>query len=320
MESSKFIDVKHGGNVPISWIDFSISVNPYFPDFFIDYEKELNQISMRYIYFEDIENSLSMKLNQKINLCAGTTESLYLLNMAFENDIVIEKSSYGEYERTARLFNKKIHYVDSIFEHDFKNCIVILNNPKNPNGNFYKYDEVDFFVKKNLNNNNIPVLDDAFLEFILFENNDWEKKWAFDGAIHLRTYTKSYSLPGIRLGYFIDNYNKMERYKMPWSIGSIGKLFLIKMIEDKRKFIIKSMQTIENERKRINSILNLKNKSPFFFIEIKDKGNLFKSLEIEKMMVRDCTSFGYENFIRFGIRTKNENDKLLATLLHHYLP
>ncbi|UYP00155.1 aminotransferase class I/II-fold pyridoxal phosphate-dependent enzyme [Oceanotoga sp. DSM 15011] len=317
MAYEKFLHVKHGGNVPLSWIDFSISVNPFFPKFFDNYEIELNTLSSRYIYFEDIEESISKKISHDINLCAGTTESLYLLNMAFNNDVVIEKGSYGEYERVAKLFNKNVHIVDSVMNHEYNNCIVILNNPKNPNGDFLNYNTIKNFVESNLSKNNIPVLDDAFLDFILFDSNDWEKKWTFEGAIHLRTYTKSYSLPGIRVGYFIDPYDKMKKFKMPWSIGSIGKLFLIKMLKDDGEFLKYSMNLLDIERRRINAILDTDNKSPFFFCRVNNKKELIEVLNNNKMMVRDCSSFGYDSFIRFGIRKHFENNKLIDILKNY---
>jgi len=125
---------EHGGNIPLSWTDFSISVNPYHPDFFRNYENELSNLSQRYIYFEDIEKTLESIIGHKIFLTAGTTETLYVLNMAFKNNIVVEKGSYSEYERTARLFGKEVFKVDSVVQSNIRDCLVFLNNPKNPTG------------------------------------------------------------------------------------------------------------------------------------------------------------------------------------------
>ncbi len=304
---------EHGGNIPLSWTDFSISVNPYHPDFFRNYENELSNLSQRYIYFEDIEKTLESIIGHKIFLTAGTTETLYVLNMAFKNNIVVEKGSYSEYERTARLFGKEVFKVDSVVQSNIKDCLVFLNNPKNPTGRFYTYPELKDFTEQTIKNNSIPVIDDAFMDFIP-DIPGWEKNWVFDGAIHMRTYTKSYGLAGIRTGYFIDPYKKMHRFRPPWSIGSIGRLFMQKLIEDDGKFLKTSMQKLNLERQRLNGLLGTQFISPFFLIKVKEKTELLEKLSQNHMMVRDTYSFGLKDHIRFSVKTPEENNRLISIL------
>jgi len=115
--------------------------------------------------------------------------------------------------------------------------------------------------------------------------DNWEKHYVYDGAIHLRTYTKSYGLPGIRIGYFLDPYGKMRNVKMPWSIGAIGKAFIEKILQDDRQFLKESMPKIWEEKKFVSKIPGVKTAANFCTVKVKNKDKLLTELMRNNMMV-----------------------------------
>ncbi|BBE30819.1 aminotransferase [Tepiditoga spiralis] len=310
-----FENVKHGGNVPLSWIDFSISVNPYKPNFLNSILNNSEKYVDKYLYYEELEEKLSNKLNVNAKLTAGTTESLYLLFSVFKGNLHIKDTSYGEYERVAKIFNKKIYKSKDPLKTLKKNDLIILNNPENPTGKYYSKDYVKDFIHKVLKKGGIPIIDDAFMDFVENIEDNWETTHTYENTIHLRTYTKSYGLPGIRVGYFIDPYNKMKKVKMPWSLGAIGVSFMEEILKDNRKFLKSSMKLIHMERKKFIQKLNIKTDVNFFLFKTKNKRSLIEKLSKNKMMIRDCTSFGLNNTVRIAIRTEEENIKLIDILL-----
>lgn len=309
MNQIKQTHEKHGGNVPADFLDFSISVNPYKPPFTKKIFEEAEKISGKYIYYEELDHELSRFTGVTSHLTAGTTETLYLLFMAFEGRCLIPQYCYGEYTRTAEIFNREALRQEHPHRIAKKNDIVFLCNPDSPRGVLYDQNYVENFVQTCLKKGAIPVIDDAFADFV----EDFEPQF-YDGAIHLRTFTKIYGLPGIRVGYFYDPYNRMKTFRMPWSLGSIGKSFVIEVLKDKFQFPKETLPLIWCEKRRISEILTLKTETNYFCKKVVDVEKLKAILGKNKMAIRDCTSFGLPGYIRFAIRRREENDLLLRFL------
>jgi len=309
MEDRGELKRHHGGMVNEDTLDFSISVNPYKPDFLEKMYERADSLSSKYIYYEELDEEFSKRLDVKCKLCAGTTESLYLLFMAFDGNVLLPEHCYGEYSRTAAIFNRKFSNHANPSETAQAGDLVFLCNPESPTGYFHDEKYVSSFVKTCLAKNAIPVIDDAFIDFV--ENHEAR---IYEGAIHLRTFTKIYGLPGIRVGYFIDPYGRLENYRMPWSLGSIGKSFCEKILEDDFKFPRKTLPLIWKEKNRISGLTNLKTDANYFFAKVKDIGVLKENLKHKKIAVRDCESFGYPGYIRFCIRKPHENDVLIDNI------
>ncbi|MEA1883122.1 MAG: aminotransferase class I/II-fold pyridoxal phosphate-dependent enzyme, partial [Thermotogota bacterium] len=211
----------HGGNVPNDFLDFSISVNPYKPPFMDALFETAKQQSGQYPYYEELDEELSALNGFESILTAGTTESLYLLFMAFNGRVVVPRYAYGEYTRTAHLFKRIVIRSEQPGKVAKSGDLVFFCNPESPKGNFHPEQEIRDFVNTCLSKNAIPIIDDAFVDFV-----EEHKPRIYDGAIHLRTFTKVYGLPGIRVGFFFDPYGEMKKNRMPWSLGGIGKSFI----------------------------------------------------------------------------------------------
>lgn len=129
----------------------------------------------------------------------------------------------------------------------------------------------------------------------------------------LRTFTKSYGLPGIRIGYVLGFSEAFRSVRMPWAIGSTGVAFLEFLMDDMFQHLRKTMPLIWREKKRIEKALGgVKSDANFF---IKHVENAKKTVEELKkrggILVRDCTSFGLPEYIRFSVRKPEENEVLI---------
>lgn len=91
----------------------------------------------------------------------------------------------------------------------------------------------------------ILILDEAFIDFVKdFKSPDSER------IIKLRTFTKSYGMPGIRAGYIIGFAKEFRRARMPWNC-STAYAFLEKVMEDRFEFLKHSIPKIWDEKDRI---------------------------------------------------------------------
>jgi histidinol-phosphate aminotransferase len=312
------MEIYHGGarEDEGEYLDFSYSSNPYAPQFL---SKAIKSAKFdRYPYCEDrLEKEIKKRFEIDVNVIigAGVTELLNMVSYFFKGKTaVMLKSTYGEYGRVAKLFDMKIRYInnpDPGFE-DLKlheNEILYFSNPNNPTGKYYRF--LKELAEESMKKNSYIIADEAFIDFV-------EKpiKEYYENMIILRSFTKSYNIAGIRTGYAIAEPSiaeQLRRFRMPWSIGALGCSVVSAIVEDSF-FLPSTIQKIARERKRFENRLKLKTDSNYFIASVKDSRDVIAKLRAEKILVRDCSSFGLDCCIRFSIKKKNENSILLEKL------
>ena len=304
--------VKHGGTMNEDLIDFSISVNPYKPRWIRDIFKRAEELVERYIYWYDLELELGNMIGEKVTVVAGTTESLYLVGMYTKGRrYIIPTHTYGEYERIGKIFGSQILKlpISKMYECVKKNDVIFLCNPNNPTGKYYKKWELKPIIDVAEDTNSLVVLDEAFIDFVREKD-----EIRGENIINLRTFTKSYGVPGIRVGYIIGHDKIFRNIRMPWSIGSLGYAFLEFLIEDRFKFLDESLPKIWRGKEFIEKELDVKSDVNFFIKKVGNVRSVVNRLVKKGIFVRDCSSFGLPEYIRFSVRSHKENIKLVESL------
>jgi histidinol-phosphate aminotransferase len=305
---------EHGGKCKFKdkeCIDFSISVNPYQPEWRDEVFRRANELSMNYIYVDDIEKELGDLVGEEITITAGITEAIYLTGILLlrqAEKVLIPEYSYSEYERISRMFDCKIVKcrTESLHKAVEKNTVVFFCNPNNPDGQYFPPNNLKLLIETVEDTESILILDEAFMDFVKdFKSPEGER------IIKLRTFTKSYGMPGIRTGYVAGFAREFRRARMPWN-SSAGYAFLEKVIEDEFRFLRDSIPKIWDERNKIEKILGVRSDANFFLMEAGKE--ILTRLKSKKIIVRDCKSFGLENHIRFSVRKPEENAKLIEVL------
>ncbi|AAL80417.1 aminotransferase [Pyrococcus furiosus DSM 3638] len=302
----------HGGSREEGYIDFSASVNPYPPEWTDEMFERAKKISTFYPYYEKLEEELSDLIGEPITITAGITEALYLLGVWMRGrKVIIPKHTYGEYERISRMFGGRVikgpNDPGKLAEFVERNSFVFFCNPNNPDGKFYREKEMKPLLDAIQDTNSILILDEAFIDFV-------KKPESPEGEniIRLRTFTKSYGLPGVRVGYVIGFVDAFRSVRMPWSIGSTGVAFLEFLLKDNFKHLRKTLPLIWKEKERIEKELKVKSDANFFIMKVRE--GIIEKLKENGILVRDCKSFGLPGYIRFSVRRREENDKLINIL------
>ena len=145
----------------------------------------------------------------------------------------------------------------------------------------------------------------------------------------LRTFTKFFALPGLRIGYLVahkDVIQILKECQVPWSVNALAQVAAEAILNDKR-YIKETRALIEKEREFLfNEICKIKELYPypsvtnFLLIKIKNR-NLNSSLLTKRLiqksiLIRDCSNFRDLNnkFIRIAVRSHKENIKLIDVL------
>jgi histidinol-phosphate aminotransferase len=305
--------VEHGGRRK-GLIDFSISVNPYQPEWKGEIFRKAERHCISYPYFEELEGELSELVGEEISLVGGATEGIYLsvilLKRLGVKRVLIPAPTYSEYERVSRMFGLKIVKEkpdpEKIAKRIEKGDAVFFCNPNNPDGRYFDLKEMKPLVERVEEKEAVMVLDEAFKDFVKgFRSPE------SDNLIKLRTFTKSYGMPGIRVGYVAGFVSEIKSLRMPWSIGSVGKAFVEKVIDDSFRFLRESIPKVWKEKERIERELEVKSDANYFLMKFNPEPLFEKGL-----VVRDCTSFGLPGYIRFSVRRPEENSVLIDAITY----
>ncbi|MGC8645237.1 MAG: aminotransferase class I/II-fold pyridoxal phosphate-dependent enzyme [Thermoplasmata archaeon] len=311
--------MEHGGarEGEENLIDFSYSANPYKPPFL---KRALERAKIdRYPYCEDrLERGIKekFKIEMDVVLTAGITEQISIISSYFrKRRIVSLRSTYGEYSRTARLQGSKLRIID-LPDPDLSDLVIekgdlfFFANPNNPTGKYYRY--VNELANMAETKGFMLALDEAFIDFIDTKTN-YEMN---ENVIVMRSFSKAYNISGIRIGYAIAQKNLADEFRerrLPWGIGSIGCALVEEILKD-RRFLDSSLEKVRGERTRISEATGLRTDANYFLASVGDGRSARERLKSKGILVRDCTSFGLRDAIRFSIRTRKDNDILLSAL------
>ncbi len=278
---------------------------------------------------------------------SGTTELIvtFIRTIKPKRTLVVEPT-YSEYKRDLKAIRSDvIDYVLSA-EDDFKSdpvrlCeqidesvdLVVLCNPNNPTSTCLSISQIETIIKKCKECSAFLLVDETYVEFVkdvsLVSAIPLVKK--YNNLIVLRSVSKFFAAPGLRLGYACISNEKLLHYlhkhSNPWSISSLAAYAGTVMFTD-QDYICKTRDLISQEQGLICSTLRtrgtLKVYQPttnFVLLQILKDGvtasDAFEHCIRKGLMIRDCSNFiglGPE-YIRFCFLNPEDDDRLVNTLL-----
>ena len=205
--------------------------------------------------------------------------------------------------------------------------VLFICNPGNPNGTLYPQRVIEKIYSLCLAAGTFLVLDEAFMDFC--EEASAKRIIVHsDNAVVMRSMTKFFGIPGLRLGYAICNTTLAERLDSmggPWSVNSLALAAGEAALQDV-EHNQESLEHIRNERRtlfeRLAQFPQFKlypSNTNFLLIEIKEgmsSRELKERLLPHRILIRDCASFmGLSGrFFRIAVRSGEENNRLIEGL------
>jgi len=165
------------------------------------------------------------------------------------------------------------------------------------------------------------ILDEAYLTFV---DNPWSSLDMIErgNLLVLRSMTKDYALAGLRLGYGVAKENiidALSRVRPPWNVNAVAQQAGIIALNEEG--YVKQCQTKIKEAKEYLvaelSQLNLppmSSEASFFLVKVDNSSEFRRRLLEQKMLVRDCTSFGLPGYVRIAPRTLPECQRLIEAV------
>jgi threonine-phosphate decarboxylase len=306
-----------------SVLDFSASVNPFPPK--VDWHADPSDLSY---YPDDTYSELKDRIGSVFSrdpaeICVGNGSieiirvfcSVTLGRTCGNGRYFIEPPTFGEYELSARLAG-----ADRTPDADAADVCFVCN-PNNPTGTLQTKSNLITRLERVRRHSGILFCDEAFIGL-----SDPQQSLSDIRDPHLfvlHSLTKSFSVPGLRIGFGFGNpdlIEKIETARSPWCVNAYAETFALQALlhlDD----LAQSRAAIGKERDRlVSGITNLgltcqPSSVNYLLVECgRNVGPLCQALARKNILVRDCTSFGLPASIRIAVRTPDENSQMLEAL------
>jgi histidinol-phosphate/aromatic aminotransferase/cobyric acid decarboxylase-like protein len=175
----------------------------------------------------------------------------------------------------------------------------------------------------------LTVVDESFMDFLppTEQQSLIPMIGTYPNLVVLRSLTKFYSLPGLRLGYCIAHPDRLQRWKSwrdPWPVNALAAAAAIAVLAD-TQFQQLTWDWLRPARDRLFAGLSqISGLHPYpgaanFLLVKSDRSCTELQAELLKqhqILIRDCISFPElgDRFFRVAVRTEAETDRLIAGL------
>jgi threonine-phosphate decarboxylase len=351
------LDREHGGDVyawaqraridPAEIVDFSASINPLGPPASARkaFQKNYTEVS-RYPdpYGEELKEALAKRHGMKpaeILVGNGSTQLIYLLCFALRpRKALVVGPAFSEHANALKLAGAKVRFLSLAADRSFRFStekfmaawgkdadIAFLTTPNSVTGQLIPRAEIEKIARMALLKRRFLVIDEAFIDFVEGES---VKQLIRDNpyVIILRSLTKYYALPGLRLGYLLAHSRRVTQfaaYLEPWSVNGPAQKVALACLAD-RSFGLKTERWLRRERNFLaQALIALKGFQPypssanFLLVRIANNASaveLRSFLLNKKVLIRACHSFarlGADHF-RVAVRQRKDNRLLLEAL------
>ncbi len=343
-------DCRHGGRVREAAaffgtepLDFSANINPLgSPPLKDVLSREMDKLGQypdnKYTEFREAAAAFV-----GVNVCNivpgnGSSEIIRLFaeTTLEEGDLaIIPFPTFGEYENQSRLFGAEIHRTNlgPNGQVDIDDSVLLdaqaffLCNPNNPTGSLLPKSKIIDLVKRCERCETFLLVDEAFIELSDPEQSVVCMAPEMEYLVVMRSLTKSFGVPGLRLGFGVSNdllTDVMNRARLPWSISSIASAAGVELfkhtdhLEKARVLIRTELAWLKGQLESLG-LKPLESSVNFILVDISQTGlsswELGQRMIAEGILIRDCGSFGLgEGYIRVAVRNRDENERLVAAL------
>ena len=334
-------------------IDFSASINPLGPS-----SKVWRALSKARVVLQhypdpaclDLRHVLALRWRcsiEEIVVGNGSTELIHVLPSALDlRHLLIVGPTFSEYTSAMALVGGRVttvcaergqgycpplERVASLLsqKHAKRRDIdaVLLCNPNSPTGQACDAKAVMELARLAQRRHVWLIVDETFADYCQ-ERSILLQRSSFSRVVILRSLTKFYGLPGLRVGYAVSTptvIEKLSAHIPPWSVNAMGQVAAMTALND-AAYVVKSVSFMRNERARFTTRLAqlpgcavFPSQANFLFVELPCQwpaAAMTARLRQDGLLIRDCSSIPGLNShsIRVAVRTRRENHRLVTAL------
>lgn len=329
-------------------IDFSASINPLGPPSsarkaFINSYQRISRYPDPYAV--TLKEALAERhglQSAEVLVGNGSTQLIYLFCAALRpRTALVIAPAFSEYTNALALIGADVRRLSLIDDRSFQfsseklmaawdeDCdLLVLATPNSVTGQLIPKAEIENIARLALIRKRFVVIDEAFIDFVedqsvkmLVRRNPF--------LLVLRSLTKYYALPGLRLGYIVGEARRIAQiasYQEPWSVNGPAIDVALACLDDEG-FAAKTARWLDQEKKFVfNRLRTLEGLIPFpsdvNFLLVRIAKHAVDALELrsfllhKKILIRACNTFTQlgGDYFRVAVRHRKDNRRLLAAL------
>ncbi len=210
-----------------------------------------------------------------------------------------------------------------------KTKIIFIANPNNPTGTYVTAQEVEEFLSK-VPEHILVCFDEAYVDFV--EAQDFPRMLSYiknerPNVIVLRTFSKSYGLAGLRIGYGAASKEMvayLHKVRQPFNVNSLAQVAATAALDDKfflwrtkwlvvrgRKFFYRKLEKI--------GLKYLPSQANFILVNMGRNGmDVYNELLRQGIIVRPMVAYGLPEWLRVTIGRRSQNVQLIRSLKAYF--
>ena len=349
---------EHGGNVfavardlglsPERILDFSASINPL--GMAPGVREALSDCFDRLVHYPDkgapeLRRALAAYHGcgtDEIVAANGSTELIHLLPRAFSGSrALVVAPAFAEYALSLARAGWRTDYLNLSADEGFELSLekleerlrqgydmLFLCNPGNPTGRLVPQEDIEAVITMCREAGVFLVLDEAFIDFCEEQSAKHLIRQS-PRAVLLRSMTKFFGMPGLRLGYAIarpETIAALAGRQDPWSVNTaaqVAGIVSLKALEYCRR----TREYVDAERERFAASLCalpggkvFASRANYLLVRLerpeKSARMLREALKPKGLLIRDCSNFqGLDgSYFRVAVRLREENELLVESL------
>ena len=351
VEKFNLIEKKYGGywRYP-RYIDFCYLVNPYFPPKAM-VEKMQHEFPVLLTQYPSSLRTQNMNAERLFGVDEnhmlvgnGAAELINALGHVLSGKkVAVNLPAFNEYIRCFKgceileIDNSKFDYamdIPTIKKFIDKADYTVIVNPDNPSGFLLSKQECLDLIKYAKEKGKGLIIDESFVDFAVRE----KRFTLFDDdlvrdnpqLIVIKSISKSFGVPGIRLGILASSDTKlladMKQEMQVWNINSYAEYYL-QIYQLYAKEYDKACDQIAIEREHmIEELSKLKgikvypSEANYVMVDLKERNSLeltVRLLDKYNLIIKDLSSkqkFEGKNYIRLAVRDRKDNNFLIEVL------
>lgn len=204
--------------------------------------------------------------------------------------------------------------------------MIILCNPNNPTGTAVSDEDLKKFLNS-IPKNILIVLDEAYIEYYEHETGNKSGidfyKYYSNNLFIVRTFSKFYGLAGLRIGYLIasqENLEPIQRIRPAFATNRVAIEAACAAFKDQEYANKHAIENTSQKRFLTTELEDLgysvvPSTTNFLLVNMnKNCDVIFKQLLSKGIIIRPCSQWDLDNFIRVTVGREKENRLLVREL------
>ncbi|MDX5379058.1 MAG: threonine-phosphate decarboxylase CobD [Halomonas sp.] len=285
---------------------------------------------------------------EQVRLTNGGAEAIFLaaalLARRGVRRALIVQPTFGEYQRACHHYGIEVANFALVEERfvldEARACeamreagALFLCRPNNPTGTLVERELIERLLAEGQRQGTTLVVDEAFVDFVIRDERLTPLLARYDNLLLLRSMTKLYAIPGLRLGYLLGSaeaVGSIAQLQPPWSVNALAAGLVAPLLLD-HDYLTQTRAWLDAERPWLQDELEalglsvVPSHANFLLLrhgESRSMAALLEHLARCGILVRHTHNFiGLEGaWLRVAVRSRPENRALVEAVARWSAP